>query len=57
MIKTNFIYLNYIFVFLILIIFLTNNIVFRLILITNIFKASELKQDGPVEEGGMIKVR
>ena len=25
--------------------------------IFNIFKASGLKQDGPVEEGGMIKVR
>ena len=28
-----------------------------LILIFDIFKASERKQDGPAEEGGMIKVR
>ena len=27
-----------------------------LILITNLFKASELKKDGPSEEGGMFKV-
>ena len=34
-----------------------SNFDLALILITNIFKASELKQDGPAEEGGMIKVR
>ena len=47
---------------LILITFICDNIDFNncdltLILITNIFKASELKQDGHAEEGGMIKVR
>ena len=30
---------------------------FDLTLITNLLKASELKEDGSAEEGGMIKVR
>ena len=33
-----------------------NHFILTLILITNIFKASNLKQDGPAELGGMIKV-
>ena len=33
------------------------NFYLTLILNTYIFKASELKQDVPAEEGGMIKVR
>ena len=33
-----------------------NQFELTLILITNIFKASELKKDGPAEDGGMIKV-